>query len=246
MLPNSTISHDRTQLASEYIFAFCLSITSWLIVANLWLRQGAIVQLHNQFHQFDFGVTLSWAWIVKVVISILPFVLDGILFSFWNIDNLLLTLSVFWAFIYEASFLWLMIVGAVPILWYVFLAELVHASLCVNNSTLAQEVAAGGGGHTATLTRIHMKNLTLQRFYREMEHVLSIPLLCSKIIITTTLITSGFFVLLELNTNSGNDSSLYPSFINIIPMLLKMLTIVMLGCTANRITEAVSYVYTVA
>lgn len=235
MLPKSSAELDSTSLTSEYIYMFCLSITGWFITVSFWLRSRAVVQLLNHSRDLHPDVTVSWVWIAKVVVSTLPSLLDGILFSAWNVENILSSVSPFWIIIHTPSFLWLIIVTAVPIMLYSFFAQLVHASLCTNNNNLIQEAESVGGGQPVVLMRIHMRNLELRKLYGDIEQVLSLPLLCSSIITTFTIITSVYYII------TGPIKSVY-IYTVVIPTLMKVVTIGIMGRAADRVTEEVSHV----
>lgn len=219
-------------MVSEYIYSICLSVNSWVIAATFWLRSRDVVALINQFRHPDLDVTFFGLWIAKAFASMLPFVLDAILFSYWNINNTSSNSFDFRTFMYEASFLWLIFVSAVPIISYVILAQMVHDALCTNNIKLAQAAEVVGGGKSEMLMRIHMKNLTLRRLYEEIEQVLSIPLLCSSLIITFTIINNAFYNLVHNSTDFVYATT--------VPLLLKVVTIMILGRIADKVTAAVS------
>lgn len=163
--------------------------------------------------------------------------------SVWYIKNFNLNWSRPWAYIYQASYLWVTIVGAVPIMWYVLLAQMVLAYLSANNAaliqtiTVATETEAVGKSQKENLRKIYEKSLTLRKLYKEMERVLSIALLGSKIHITVSTVFNVFYIV-HLMMNSESWNYLY---ISVLPTALHVITIVIMGQTADNIAKEVSH-----
>lgn len=236
MITGSELGQNTTMMATEYFFSFSVTFSGWIIAASLWFRSGAVLPLFDQFRHLRTDVASIWPWVSKALISALPFGLDAALFSVWYVEYFALNWSRPWAYVYVASFLWLMMVGTVPVVWYILLAHLVLDSLCANNTALIRAVAAAAEcDQRKNLARIYVKNLTLRRLYGDMEHVLSIALLCSKLIITSTLICNVSYIVFQMMTETWINFT----YVTIIPMFLNLVTIVIMGHTADSITKAV-------
>ena len=223
------------------MYSSSVTLSSWVIVASLWFRSGTVMVFFDQFRHLRTDVTSIWPWIVKVLVVVLAFGLHYGISSAWYIDTLSMSWSKPWWYVYEASFFWVITINALPVLWYVLLSDLVLGSLRANNTALTRAITVRaaaepmGCSQNEHLGKIYAKSLTLRKLYGEMEDVLSLALLSSKLSITIKILFNVFYIVYMMMT----DHSWKFIYISFFPIILDMVIIVIMGNTADNITKAV-------
>ena len=213
----------------ETVYAWCITLTSWLIVTAFWIRGRSVHSLFQQYYQLKPNNPSVWPHVARVMLIIVPFLLNSLFASRWY-STYRIYPSGYPAlyFVLLVSFYWLHILQAMPFIYYLIFGQLILDSLVANNNTLTRVLQESTEG--TSLMQIHQRNMTIRRLYGELEQVVSLPLLGCKICIIFFFTDTLFVAVTEIEEKG---ISVYHSFSMTTGLLILVGTIVVCRMADN-------------
>ena len=184
----------------ETVYAWCITLTSWLIVTAFWIRGRSVHSLFQQYYQLKPNNPSVWPHVARVMLIIVPFLFNFLVYSIWyNIYRIHPFGYSAVLLVFLMSYYWLHILQVMPFIYYLIFGQLILDSLVANNNTLTRVLQESTEG--TSLMQIHQRNVTIRRLYGELEQVVSLPLLGCKICITCFFTDTLFFAVTEIEEN---------------------------------------------